>query len=63
MDGIRRSNGSFRMMALWFFPERARSFASPAIAVVAGKGGQDLSPEEAQAVRSAQLGTELSPAA
>jgi Protein of unknown function (DUF4446) len=37
-----------------------RTYAKP---VVAGKGGQDLSPEEARAVHSAQLGTELSPAA
>jgi hypothetical protein len=37
-----------------------RTYAKP---IVAGKGGQELSPEEAQAVHSAQLGTELSPAA
>jgi len=30
--------------------------------VLAGKGGQELSPEEAQAVHSARLGTGLSPA-
>ena len=34
-----------------------RTYAKP---IVAGKGGQELSPEEAQAVHSAQLGTELS---
>jgi hypothetical protein len=32
-----------------------RTYAKP---IVAGKGGQELSPEEAQAVHSAQLGTE-----
>jgi hypothetical protein len=32
-----------------------RTYAKP---IVAGKGGQELSPEEAQAVQSAQLGTE-----
>ena len=34
-----------------------RTYAKP---VVAGKGGQELSPEEAQAVHSAQTGTGLS---
>jgi hypothetical protein len=34
-----------------------RTYAKP---VVAGKGAQELSPEEAQAVRSAQLGTGIS---
>jgi hypothetical protein len=34
-----------------------RTYAKP---VVAGKGGQELSPEEAQAVHSARLGTGLS---
>ena len=34
-----------------------RTYAKP---IVAGKGEQELSPEEAQAVHSAQLGTELS---
>lgn len=36
-----------------------RTYAKP---IVAGKGEQELSPEEAQAVHSAQLGTELSAA-
>jgi hypothetical protein len=34
-----------------------RTYAKP---IVAGRGGQELSPEETQAVRSAQLGTGLS---
>jgi len=34
-----------------------RTYAKP---IVAGKGGQELSPEESQAVHSARLGTELS---
>ena len=34
-----------------------RTYAKP---IVAGKGGQELSPEEAQAVHSARLGTGLS---
>ncbi len=37
-----------------------RTYAKP---IVAGRGGQELSPEETQAVRSAQLGTGLSSAA
>jgi uncharacterized protein DUF4446 len=37
-----------------------RTYAKP---VVAGRGGQELSPEEAQAVHTARLGTGLAPAA